>query len=566
MPNLSYSFHLSKNNPKTGEGHALTTVNKVVDASRHNLRQYMSDHYDRSLIDIMQGSDISILDDVKRIYHEEFDEPLEQYNKGKRSDRIIDDYLEHVSESRSDVGCEIIIQVGDMEFWDMKRSEGWSRQEIAESMRPIFREQVRKLRELVPELRIASVIAHYDEKSPHIHVIGIPVATGYKKGMSKQVAKTKIFTAERLSMLQDRMRENASLMIELYSDHEETPFGEPGALGAVWNIDPDAKQKGRNKDIPKWELDEYYRLKKETEKKEAELKRTATEKQAVEKDIKKLKIERIKYDLEASTRKEEHERDIRLLDMKTNTLETRIRTLEYQEDRLKDTNRKLVKEKDRLVINVDELKERKESLEADIADIENLKSEKEALEKGNRTLKVDKLLLDSDIRKLQKEKEELEEDVTGLKQEVSASQEVIKEASEKRISLEHLRSQIEKAEYDKSILDEQTQEKQEKLSSLSEQIEARINVVEADLSADFMHQMLNDSVTSNLVQETIQQTCNQLGELGYLKVGPDTAVLKINKRSILDHIKDHVTDFISDVKRHISKMLLNHGRTKRRGR
>ena len=126
----------------------------------------------------MQGSSSSILDDVKRIYHEEFDDALAQYNAGKRADRRIDDYLSHVSDSRSDAACEIIIQIGDREFWDKKRSEGWSRQEIRNSMRPIFREQIREFQKLVPEFQIASAIAHYDESSPHIHIVGIPVASG----------------------------------------------------------------------------------------------------------------------------------------------------------------------------------------------------------------------------------------------------------------------------------------------------------------------------------------------------------------------------------------------------
>ena len=153
-----------------------------------------------------------------------------------------------------------------------------------------------------------------------------------------------------------------------------------------------------------------------------------------------------------------------------------------------------------------------------------------------------------------------------LKQEKNASQEVIRVANEKNASLVQLRTQIKEAEDDIKELDRKAQEKQGQLTALSKQVEEKLDMIEADLSPEFMHQMLNDSVTSNLVQETIQQTCNQLGELGYLKVGPTTAVLKINKNSILNHIKEHVTDFINDVKRHISRMLINHGRTKRRGR
>ena len=128
-------------------------------------------------------------------------------------------------------------------------------------MSPIFKSQLEELERLVPELKIASAVEHYDESSPHMHVVGIPVATGYKKGLSKQVAKTKIFTPDRLSFLQDKMRVSAnkdvrscnSMIFETYDDS--------------WYIDLDEKKPGRNRDIPKNSLDEYYRVKKETEKK-----------------------------------------------------------------------------------------------------------------------------------------------------------------------------------------------------------------------------------------------------------------------------------------------------------
>ncbi len=40
-----------------------------------------------------------------------------------------------------------------------------------------------------------------------MHVVGVPVGTGYKKGMSRQVSKRKVFTKDVLSIvLQDKLR------------------------------------------------------------------------------------------------------------------------------------------------------------------------------------------------------------------------------------------------------------------------------------------------------------------------------------------------------------------------
>lgn len=246
---ISYSFHLSN------KSNAVTNTGKIVSVSRHNLRQYSSEHYDRNKIEVLRGSDKSILDDVKRIYHEEFDAALESYNKGKRSDRVIGDYLEHVSQSRNDVACEIIIQLGDRDFWDGKTLEE------KRQMSPIFQRQLLSLESLVPELRIASAIVHYDESSPHMHVVAVPVSSGYKKGLVKQVSKTKVFTADRLSDLQDRMR----------ADLEQARHSIPSFDLLLDGHELNDKEKGRNKDLPKNSLAEFRLLKSQIARMRSEL-------------------------------------------------------------------------------------------------------------------------------------------------------------------------------------------------------------------------------------------------------------------------------------------------------
>ncbi len=237
---FSYSFHLSS------KSHSVSTINKIGQVSKHNLREYESKDYDRNQIEILRGSDVSILDSVKQIYHEEFDDALKKYNEGKRADRKIGDYLTHISDSRGDVACEFIIQIGDKDFW---RDFGMQEKK---QMSYIFKDQIRALEKLVPELKIASAVIHYDESSPHMHIVGVPVATGYQKGMEKQVAKTKVFTAERLRYLQDRMRENAEKGMRL-----------PENANLFAGVELKEKEKGRNKDIPKKYLEEFYEKERE---------------------------------------------------------------------------------------------------------------------------------------------------------------------------------------------------------------------------------------------------------------------------------------------------------------
>ena len=108
------------------------------------------------------------------------------------------------------MAVEVIIQTGDMEFWADKSPKQW------EAMKPLLKEQLEFVKEIVPEFKIASAVIHMDENSPHMHVIGVPVATGYKRGLSKQVAKTKVFDQERLEIIQDKMHEFVSKQMSAF--------------------------------------------------------------------------------------------------------------------------------------------------------------------------------------------------------------------------------------------------------------------------------------------------------------------------------------------------------------
>ena len=261
---VSYSFHLSN------KKHALTTTKKVAGVSKHNLRQYQSDEYSKENIIVLVGGD-NILDDVKELYHQEFDSALAEYNQGKRSDRSIDDYLQYVSESgKNDVVAEIIIQLGNMEFWSDKTEEQ------KRNMEKLFRKQLEDLRELVPEFKIASAVIHLDEASPHMHVVGVPVATGYKRGLSKQVAKTKVFTTEVLTMLQEEMHKCVD---EEMQQHEEL----------FQNVELKEIERGRNAD---WSKEYYIQQRQELHQElEQEIKILTDDKERLEEEFVKKVVD-----------------------------------------------------------------------------------------------------------------------------------------------------------------------------------------------------------------------------------------------------------------------------------
>ncbi len=261
---FSYSFHLS------AKTHAVTTKAKVGQVSKHNLREYQSKDYDRNLIEILAGSSTSILRDMQSAYHREFDETVAKYNEGKRNDRKITDYFDKVSKSRNDVAAEIIIQLGDKDFWADKSMED------RKLMSHVFKDQLRSLEQLCPSFKIVSAVVHYDESSPHMHVVGIPIAEGYKNGMERQVAKTKVFTKESLEVLQTEMHKRAEKGMELTKEYNPHLFKE---------VKLKEKEKGRNYDIPKKSLTAYSEMLVETKELEKE-------KSQIKADLEDLKDEK----------------------------------------------------------------------------------------------------------------------------------------------------------------------------------------------------------------------------------------------------------------------------------
>ena len=260
---LAYSFHLgsdknkSKLAKKVAKGNvsgttslsnnAIQNAKDLSDVNKHNLRDYDNQ---RELIRTIYGSN-DIVNDVKELYLEEFEESRIEYNnKQTREDRKIKDYFKKVCESQNDIACEIIIELGDMDFWNDKNEE------YRLKMIDVYNEQVKDLIKIVPTFKIANATIHYDETSPHMHVVGVPVIENCKRGMKKQVGKSQLFTKTLLSEIQDKMR---NACIKSYNKFYEV------------DTRLKEKQKGRNQDINVKDMGDYRKIKKQLEQKEQKL-------------------------------------------------------------------------------------------------------------------------------------------------------------------------------------------------------------------------------------------------------------------------------------------------------
>ena len=216
---------------------------------KHNLRKYDEE---QELIFTIKGTS-SIVEDTKNLYLELFEDARKKYNdKQTRNDRKIENYFNHISnDNKRDLACEIIIELGDMDFW-AEQDENFKKKMIE-----VYKEQILDLEEVVPNFKIANATIHFDESSPHLHIVGVPFKDGMKNGMEKQVGKSDVFTKVSLKNIQDKMR--------IYCIN---------SFNRIYNLNYTLKEKeeGRNIDINVANINGYKKFKREQEKYKKQLK------------------------------------------------------------------------------------------------------------------------------------------------------------------------------------------------------------------------------------------------------------------------------------------------------
>ena len=265
MEELSYSLHLSNDknkskkarrsakNTETGttslSNNAIQNHQQLSKVDKHNLRKYDEE---QKLIKTIKGTS-SLVEDTKNLYLDLFEDARLKYNeKQARNDRKIDNYFNHISnDNKRDLAWEIIIELGDMDFWADKDDK------FTHKMEEVFKEQILDLEEVVPNFKIANATIHFDESSPHLHIVGVPFKDGLKNGMEKQVGKSDVFTKVSLKNIQDKMREYCI-----------------DSFNRVYHLNYTLKEKedGRNVDINVANMNEYKKFKREQEKYKKELK------------------------------------------------------------------------------------------------------------------------------------------------------------------------------------------------------------------------------------------------------------------------------------------------------
>ncbi len=368
MDDVSYSAHIS--NGKS----AINSKGKLSGVAKHNLRKYRSKEYDRENIVLLFGS-TNLMRDVKKVYQDTFSESLEQYNqKQTRTDQRIDDYFEHLSGKNQDMAVEIIFQCGDKDFWEDVFMEPDKEKQNKENICKVYDTLLEQIQKEMSDFKVANAVVHFDEASPHMHVVGIPIGRGFKRGLETKVSKRSVFTPKTLeNILQNSLRQTASVEMLIH-------FG----------VLVKDKQKGKNHDLTVAE----YKVQQETKR-----------------------LERVAGFLE--------EKQDRLFDA-SQRLEQAEKEVSEAERRLSDTKTEIIGAEEDLIQIKTESRETKQKL---LAEQEEIRQENLSLKTDTLILHSDKERLLRDVRKATDEKEQMQVKKEGLLEDIG----VLDKEFEKRL-------------------------------------------------------------------------------------------------------------------------------------
>lgn len=154
----------------------------------HNVRKFTAENVDKERT---KDNVIFIQDDLKRVYHELFDDALKRYNdKQGRKERQISNYYEHIRCSKQEkLFHEVIFQIGNKDDMAVGSDEG-------EKAKQILCEFMEAFQERNPNLRVFSAHLHMDEATPHLHIDFIPFTTGSKRGLDTRVSMKQALMAQ----------------------------------------------------------------------------------------------------------------------------------------------------------------------------------------------------------------------------------------------------------------------------------------------------------------------------------------------------------------------------------
>lgn len=151
----------------------------------HNNRKFLTNNIDKNRV---KDNIVYVQNDLKNMYTEIFQKAVDEYNsKQKRSDRKIDNYYDKICKAKKEKAFhEVVVQIGEKGMLDSDKN----------LCKKILDKYMRTFQNRNPNLKVVNAVMHLDESTPHLHIDFIPVATGYKQGMSVRNSISKALNGE----------------------------------------------------------------------------------------------------------------------------------------------------------------------------------------------------------------------------------------------------------------------------------------------------------------------------------------------------------------------------------
>lgn len=433
---------------------AIKNLDKIKKIDEHNNRKYKNvnnKEIDPTLSNeniTLRGSK-NITNDVKELYKKEFTEAVCKYNlKQKDERRKIVDYLEKMNkDEKNNIAVEFIYQVGDAETWKGRSLE--DKKKTAE----IFKKAIEILE--AKNIKVANATIHFDETSPHMHVVGVPIVENQERGLEKQVSQRKVLTREVLKELRE---ETEKFFIEEYKRVYKTndvTLKKGSEIEEHLSVE-DYKNTKKMLEVAK-KYGNRKELKEEIEKKVDEVEKAieGLENDKIEKSKKITNLENENKNLtnELTNLKEKNyslNSEVKELETSKNTKEKEKDDIEKELDlyqkKIKDYKEQIEKDKEEAI----KLEEEQNKIEKDKKEQEKKnKAVKDEIDKKNKEyndLLTEKNTLEEKKKKLDEEKQKIEDFYKNMETIITAEKEkMLKDVEDASIKLTEEKKKLEDA-------------------------------------------------------------------------------------------------------------------------
>lgn len=503
---LSVSMHAgSKKN-------AIKNLDKIKKIDEHNNRKYKNvnnKEIDPTLSNenmTLRGSK-NITNDVKELYKTEFAEATYNYNlKQKDERRKVVDYLDKMNkDEKNNIAVEFIYQVGDAETWKGRSLEDKKKtKEIFEKAIDILESK---------GIKVANATIHFDETSPHMHVVGVPIIEGQTRGLEKQVSQRKVLTREVLKELRE---ETEKVFIEEYKRVYKTndvTLKKGSEIEEHLSVE-DYKNTKKMLEVAK-KYGNRKELKEEIEKKVDEVEKAieGLENDKIEKSKKITNLENENKNLtnELTNLKEKNYS----LNSEVKELETSKKTKEKEKDdiekkldlyqqKIKVYKEQIEKDKEDAIKLEEEQKKIEEDLKAQEKKNRDVKEELEKKNKEYNDRLTEKNNLEEKKKKLDEEKQKIEDFYKNMETTITAEKEkMLKDAEDASIKLTEEKKKLEDANLELvNNNNDLVNSNNELLKALETEKEKKTNITKEKEKIEKENKEIEDSIKALKIEKT----------------------------------------------------------------